>query len=160
MKHARIRVLCGLLSTLITSAVWASNTTHDVVIVGVGSAGLYAAKTLIEDGYDVFIIEATGRIGGRVYSHTLGTTRIELGAEEHYGRKGNNPVESATVTGLFTGDATGPGGSQDTNASGTVVFNSNNSKKGRVKFTFCVTDVELESLDYVPGNNAVDCASN
>lgn len=69
-----------------------SDTTHDVVIVGAGSAGLYAAKNLIADGYDVLIVEATDRIGGRVYSHTLGDTRVELGAEEHYLAGGNNPV--------------------------------------------------------------------
>jgi monoamine oxidase len=61
-------------------------------VVGGGSAGLYAAKTLGEAGYDVLIIEATDRIGGRVYSHTLGNTRIDLGAEEHYLATGDNPV--------------------------------------------------------------------
>ena len=68
------------------------NTTHDVVVVGAGSAGLYAAKTLIESGYDVLIIEATDRIGGRVKSQTLGDIRVELGAEEHYMSAGSNPV--------------------------------------------------------------------
>ena len=29
-----------------------ASTTHDVVVVGAGSAGLYAAKHLIDDGYD------------------------------------------------------------------------------------------------------------
>ena len=42
------------------------NEAHDVVVVGAGSAGLYAAKTLIAQGYDVLILEATDRIGGRV----------------------------------------------------------------------------------------------
>ncbi|MEM7081555.1 MAG: FAD-dependent oxidoreductase [Pseudomonadota bacterium] len=68
------------------------NTLHDIVIVGAGSAGLYAAKTLIDAGYNVLIIEATDRIGGRVFSATLGDTRVELGAEEHYLATGNNPV--------------------------------------------------------------------
>jgi len=69
-----------------------ANTTHDVVVVGAGSAGLYAAKTLIDEGYDVLIIEATDRIGGRVKSQTLGDMRVELGAEEHYLAAGSNPV--------------------------------------------------------------------
>lgn len=81
-----------ILTSLLTPYAWSANTTHDVVVVGAGSAGLYAAKTLIADGYDVLIIEATDRIGGRVYSHTLGSTRVELGAEEHYLARGNNPV--------------------------------------------------------------------
>ena len=91
MKLARKWALSALFPFFITPLTWATNTTHDVIIVGAGSAGLYAAKTLIEDGYDVLIIEATDRIGGRVYSEWLGTTRIELGAEEHYGNRGRNP---------------------------------------------------------------------
>jgi monoamine oxidase len=95
MKLARKGALSALFALFITPLTWAANTTHDVIIVGAGSAGLYAAKTLTEDGYDVLIIEATDRIGGRVYSDTLGDTRIELGAEEHYGKRGGNPVWSA-----------------------------------------------------------------
>lgn len=95
MKLARRWVLCASSILFFTPLTWAANSTHDVVIVGAGSAGLYAAKTLTDDGYDVLIIEATDRIGGRVYSFTLGGTRIELGAEEHYGNRGGNPVWSA-----------------------------------------------------------------
>ncbi|HIA03165.1 MAG TPA: FAD-dependent oxidoreductase [Myxococcales bacterium] len=72
----------------------------DVVVVGAGSAGLYAAKTLIDAGYDVLLIEATDRIGGRVKSATLGDMRVELGAEEHYLAAGDNPVYSA-ITGEY-----------------------------------------------------------
>jgi len=43
-----------------------------------------AAKILIDDGYDVLIIEATDRIGGRVKNQNLGDIRVELGAGEHY----------------------------------------------------------------------------
>ena len=95
MRFTRKWAFSALFTLFITHPAWAANTTHDVVIVGAGSAGLYAAKTLNEDGYDVLIIEATDRIGGRVYSHTLGDTRIELGAEELYGRQGGNPVWNA-----------------------------------------------------------------
>ncbi|MBM4015720.1 MAG: FAD-dependent oxidoreductase [Planctomycetes bacterium] len=70
---------------------------HDVIVVGAGSAGLYAAKTLIADGYGVLIIEATDRIGGRVKSATLGDMRVELGAEEHYLQRGDNPVFPAVT---------------------------------------------------------------
>ncbi len=75
-------------------------TTHDVVVVGAGSAGLYAARTLIGEGYDVLLIEAKDRIGGRVKSATLGDMRVELGAEEHYLAAGDNPVWPA-ITGEF-----------------------------------------------------------
>jgi len=65
------------------------STDHDVVIVGAGAAGLYAARQLDSLGYDVLILEATDRHGGRVYSDTLGDVGIEHGAEELYGSKNN-----------------------------------------------------------------------
>lgn len=91
IQFRRLTTVIALALTLAPYA-FAEDTTHDVIIVGAGSAGLYAAKSLIDDGYDVLIIEATDRIGGRVYSATLGSTRVELGAEEHYLADGSNPV--------------------------------------------------------------------
>lgn len=58
-----------------------------VIILGAGLAGLAAGKMLIKNGFDVTILEARNRIGGRVFSHSLankdGTDNfiIELGAE-------------------------------------------------------------------------------
>lgn len=65
------------------------STDHDVVIVGAGAAGLYAAFTLNNLGYDVLILEATDSHGGRVHSDMLGDVRIEHGAEELYGATNN-----------------------------------------------------------------------
>ncbi len=67
------------------------STDHDVVIVGAGASGLYAAYTLNNLGFDVLVLEATNRHGGRVYSDTLGDVGIEHGAEELYGAS-NNPI--------------------------------------------------------------------
>ena len=78
------------------------STDHDVVIVGAGAAGLYAARQLDSLGYDVLILEATDRHGGRVYSDTLGDVGIEHGAEELYGSKNNfvfNDVKNKYGTG-------------------------------------------------------------
>jgi len=63
----------------------------DVVIVGAGAAGLAAGRLLAESGKRVGIIEARGRIGGRI--HTLqaqpaagaDSVAIELGAEFVHG---------------------------------------------------------------------------
>ncbi|MFP6641020.1 MAG: FAD-dependent oxidoreductase, partial [Myxococcota bacterium] len=79
-------VLCSLATP--AGAVEPS-TDHDVVIVGAGSAGLYAAYTLDNLGFSVLILEATNRHGGRVYSDTLGDVGIEHGAEELYGTLNN-----------------------------------------------------------------------
>jgi len=41
---------------------------HDVVIIGAGLSGLHAALLLQDQGLDVLVIEAQGRIGGRIHS--------------------------------------------------------------------------------------------
>lgn len=102
--NKQCKVLLSLfLSLTIFEHVRAENTTQDVIVVGAGSAGLYAARTLVDEGYRVRIIEAKDRIGGRVYSRTLGSTRIEMGAEEHYLANGDNPVWPA-IRGQFGND--------------------------------------------------------
>lgn len=40
----------------------------DVVIIGAGMAGLAAAKALMADGFEVVVVEARNRIGGRAYA--------------------------------------------------------------------------------------------
>ncbi len=66
----------------------AQDTNHDVVIVGAGAAGLYAAYTLDNLGFGVLVFEAMDRRGGRVhpsYQHDLNfrlEATSEFGAEE------------------------------------------------------------------------------
>ena len=87
-----ILLLLSLSRSSVSGVVDIGDSSHDVIIVGAGSAGLYAARTLQNYGYEVLIIEATDRFGGRVKTETLGDIRVELGAEEHYLADGNNPV--------------------------------------------------------------------
>jgi PKD repeat protein len=69
----------------------------------------------------------------------------------------DNPVDSVSVDGLFTGDAPGSD-SGTTGANGTVVLTSGAIKRGKVKFTFCVTNVIGDSLTW--DDVEAPCASN
>ncbi len=53
-----------------------------VVVVGAGLAGLSAAEALLRAGRDVVVLEASDRVGGRVWSRELANgSVIEMGAE-------------------------------------------------------------------------------
>ncbi|UCH93404.1 MAG: trypsin-like peptidase domain-containing protein [Candidatus Aminicenantes bacterium] len=69
----------------------------------------------------------------------------------------NNPVEGATVTGTFSGDASGTE-SGVTDASGEVTLSVVVIGKGAVStFTFCVDSVTHASLTYDPAANVETC---
>src|ERR1700755_2743991 len=56
--------------------------TYDLVVLGAGLAGLSAARDLVRGGADVLVLEARGRVGGRVEQVTLDDGRIvPLGGE-------------------------------------------------------------------------------
>ena len=61
----------GLLAST-SLPLWAQSTpvNPDVVVIGAGSAGLAAARTLIAAGISVVVVEADKRIGGRAYTES------------------------------------------------------------------------------------------
>lgn len=79
MSHSgflsRRSFVSGLIATA-TLPVWAQSipSSPDVIVIGAGSAGLAAARTLMAAGKSVVVVEAANRIGGRAYteSHTFG----------------------------------------------------------------------------------------
>ena len=52
----------------------------DVIVVGAGFAGLTAARTLTQSGYDVVVLEGRDRVGGRSSTTTIAGVPVDLGA--------------------------------------------------------------------------------
>jgi phytoene dehydrogenase-like protein len=68
-----------------------STQSREVLVIGAGIAGLTAARDLAVDGYDVAILEARERTGGRIWtSHELGLP-ADLGASWIHGFE-DNPI--------------------------------------------------------------------
>lgn len=67
----------------------------DVVVVGAGVAGLTAARGLTDSGRSVVLLEASGRVGGRVHTVRLAGSDlpVESGAEFVHGR----PLEMTAI---------------------------------------------------------------
>lgn len=64
---------------------------YDVLVIGAGVAGLHAGRVLAEAGRRVAILEARGRIGGRIWTQSISLdyaplpVPVELGAEFVHG---------------------------------------------------------------------------
>ncbi|MFI1176134.1 protoporphyrinogen oxidase [Streptomyces melanogenes] len=58
-----------------------------IVVVGGGISGLAAAHRLLESGARVTVLEATDRLGGKLYAGEIAGARVDLGAESMLARR-------------------------------------------------------------------------
>ena len=73
--------------------------TTRVCIIGAGVSGLRCATVLLENGFDVTILEARNRIGGRVaQSDEMGPLPVDIGANWVHSTDGNPIVNFARST--------------------------------------------------------------
>lgn len=82
----------------------------DVIVIGAGSAGLAAARTLIGAGRSVVVVEAAGRIGGRAWteSDTFGVP-FDHGCSWITAANGNPYLAQARRAGFDLLDHSAPG---------------------------------------------------
>jgi monoamine oxidase len=74
VKPARRHVLAGLAGLAAAPALWAPSVRaqgradYDTIVIGAGLSGLRTAMLLAEEGQRVLVLEATSRVGGRVFT--------------------------------------------------------------------------------------------
>lgn len=74
---------------------WPRNGKRKVVVIGAGMAGIAAARTLVDAGAEVVVLEARNRIGGRIWTDNSIGTAVDLGASWIHQSKGNPITEIA-----------------------------------------------------------------
>jgi len=73
-----------------------------IIIVGAGISGLSAAYRLKKEGFDVLVLEASERIGGRINSADFGGIKVDLGASWIHGINNNLLYEYAKSKNIST----------------------------------------------------------
>jgi monoamine oxidase len=73
-----------------------------VIVVGAGISGLAAAKKLREKGFEVIVLEAGSKAGGRVRSTLVGNVQFDEGASWVFGDNGNPLVSIMEDAGAKT----------------------------------------------------------
>ena len=95
--------------------------TTDVVVVGAGLAGLTTARHLVAKGHKVVVLEARGRVGGRVLNHSIGHGHIAEAGGEFVGPTQDHIVALAKAVGVKTFTAYDTG--DDVYVNGTMRLN-------------------------------------
>ncbi len=96
-RRNMLRYLCGLAVAGLLGSGRRSSASNGqrIIVIGAGMSGLAAAASLHHEGYDVTVLEARDRIGGRVWTnHELGFP-VDLGASWIQGSSGNPLTELA-----------------------------------------------------------------
>ncbi|KAJ7481267.1 hypothetical protein B0H11DRAFT_2193462 [Mycena galericulata] len=83
---------------------------RDVVVIGGGASGTYAAVKLLESSHSVAVLEREGRLGGQIYTYRDPATNapFNLGTAVYY----NNTINNAffSLLGVATGPYVAPAG--------------------------------------------------
>lgn len=92
MHMIRLFLLLLLPNSLLCGVCHTQDEIYDVIIVGAGISGLSAAATLKKNGVEkILVLEATDRIGGRVWTIDPWGSKLEMGASWIHGIE-NSPT--------------------------------------------------------------------
>jgi monoamine oxidase len=94
--------LAWLASQLATQATDVPPHKQRVIVIGAGLAGLVAAGLLRGKGFEVIVLEARDRVGGRVWTFDLQGQPVELGANAIEGVRTNSVYEFCRRRGIKT----------------------------------------------------------
>lgn len=79
-----------------------TSTKTEVLVLGAGISGLAAARTLMDDDWDVIVLEARERVGGRIWTDTTLGVPLDMGASWIHGESGNPITKLAKQFGVKT----------------------------------------------------------
>lgn len=91
-----------LLLSRLNSAVKAFAQGEKILVLGAGMAGISAARTLVDRGYSVTVLEARDVAGGRIRTDVSLGAPVDLGASFIHGTRGNPLVALANRFGAAT----------------------------------------------------------
>lgn len=52
---------------------------YEVIVIGAGISGMAAAKELLTQGCNITVLEARNRTGGRMFTDTMGSNKVDMG---------------------------------------------------------------------------------
>ncbi|MGK0500416.1 MAG: monoamine oxidase [Oceanicoccus sp.] len=101
----KLIIQCTVAFTLVLSTL-TLQANERVLVVGAGMAGLTAARDLKAAGYEVVVLEARNRLGGRTYTDNVSGINLDMGASWIHGIEDNVMYHTAVEAGVAVSEIT------------------------------------------------------
>jgi len=131
---------------------------HTVTISASGYVTAVDSTTVTDGGTSTLDFALTPSSGGSIAVRSITVSTVNQGKGNKSGRAvvvveddQGSVVPGAAVSGNFSGTFNEASGPSDTNASGSVTFDTSGMAKGGVSVTFCVTGISHPALDDFTG---------